>query len=315
MAVCNSTDKNHIRAVRKLVFIIAYLFDQTQGMATYLIADSGSTKTDWCLLTKGKKPKHFSTQGINPYLQSREAITNLLKKELPWDNKKYKATQLHYFGAGAANPEKQEFLREILVQHFGIKKTEVQGDMLAACRALCGSKPGVVCILGTGSASCYYDGKNIREQRPSLGYIAGDEGGGNYIGKRILQYYAYGTFDTELRMAFEMKFGNDIREIINTLYHQPNPNRYLASLVVLLKENRGHYMVENIIEDCLNDFFHTSILKHRKTWNLPLYFSGSVAYEFRDVLHNLASQYELEIGDIQRSPMDGMIRYYKKLLK
>ena len=283
-------------------------------MASYLIADSGSTKTDWCLLKKGKKPVRFSTQGINPYLQTKEAITEMLKKELPWDNDKYKADRFSYFGAGAANPEKQVFLEAILTDHFGIKKTEVAGDMVAAARALCGDKKGIVCILGTGSASCYYNGKKIKEQRPSLGYIAGDEGGGNYMGKRILQYYAYGTFDAELKAGFEMRFGNDIREIINTLYHQPNPNRYLASFVTLLKDNRGHYMVENIVEDCLNDFFHTSILKHRNSWNLPLYFSGSVAFEFRDVLQNLCAQYELEIGDVIKSPMDGLIKYYKTLL-
>lgn len=283
-------------------------------MASYLLADSGSTKTDWCLLRKGKQPVRFSTQGINPYIQTKEMITEMLKNELPWDNAKYKVDHLHYFGAGAANAEKQAILKSILKKHFGIARTEVRGDMLAACRALCGDKPGVVCILGTGSASCYYDGKKIKEQRPSLGFIAGDEGGGNYMGKRILQYYAYGTFDAELRMGFEMRFGNDIREIINKLYHQPNPNRYLASFVTLLKENRGHYMVENIIEDCLNDFFHTSILKHRHTWNMPLYFSGSIACEFHDIIKSLCGQYELEIGDVIKSPMERLIKYYKKLL-
>jgi N-acetylglucosamine kinase-like BadF-type ATPase len=282
-------------------------------MANYLIADSGSTKTDWCLITKGKKPLRFSTQGINPYLQGKEAIAEMLSKEIPWDNEKYKADKLSYFGAGAANPAKQSFLEEILKNHFKIKKTEVQGDIVAAARALCGDKKGIVCILGTGSASCFYNGKKITEQRPSLGYIAGDEGGGNYLGKRILQYYAYETFDAELRMDFEMRFGNDIRAIINKLYHEPNPNRYLASFVTLLKDNRGHYMVENIIEDCINDFFHTSILKHRNSWNLPLYFSGSVAFEFRDVVENICNQYELELGNIIKSPMDGLIKYYKSL--
>ncbi|MES2704644.1 MAG: N-acetylglucosamine kinase [Bacteroidota bacterium] len=283
-------------------------------MATYLLADSGSTKTDWCLLKKGKKPARFSTMGINPYLQSKEAIAEMLKKELPWDNSKREAEKLVYFGAGAANEEKQAFLHDILKGHFGIKKVDVQGDIVAAARALCGDKKGIVCILGTGSASCYYDGKKVKEQRPSLGYIAGDEGGGNYMGKRILQYYAYGTFDAELKEAFEMRFGNDVREIINKLYHQPNPNRYLASFVTLLKENRGHYMVENIIEDCLNDFFHTSILKHRNSWNLPLYFSGSVSYEFKDVLEHLCNQYELELGKVEKSPMPGLITYYKGML-
>jgi len=280
-------------------------------MPAYLIADSGSTKTDWCLLRKGKKPQRFSTQGINPYIQDKEIIVNILRNELPWDNAKYKVDVLHYFGAGAANPEKQAFLESILKAHFKIKKTEVRSDMLAAARALCGDDSGVVCILGTGSASCYYNGKKIVEQRPSLGYIAGDEGGGNYMGKRILQYYAYGTFDAELKMGFEMRFGNDIRQIINKLYHEPNPNRYLASFVTFLKDTRGHYMVENIIEDCLNDFFHTSILKHRNSWNLPLYFSGSISYEFRDVLDNLCHQYELEIGKVEKSPMEGLIKYYK----
>ncbi len=282
-------------------------------MASYLVADSGSTKTDWCLIRSGKKPVRFSTQGINPYLHSKETIVNVLKKELPWDRKKYKVDKLDYFGAGARNPEKQKVLESILDDHFKIKKTSVQGDMVAACRSLCGNKKGIVCILGTGSDSCYYDGKKIREQKPSLGYIAGDEGGGNYMGKRILQYYAYDTFDSQLKMDFEMRFGNDIRKIINTLYHQPHPNRYLASFVTLLKENRGHFMVENIVEDCLNDFFHTSVLKHRNSWNLPLYFSGSVSFEFKDVLENLCHQYELEIGKVEKSPMDGLIRYYTKL--
>jgi len=283
-------------------------------MPNYLVADSGSTKTDWCLLRKGKKTQRFSTQGINPYLQGKEAIAGILKNEIPWDNAKYGVDKVAYFGAGAANPEKQEFLKEIISSHFGVKDTEVQSDIMAAARALCGDNKGVVCILGTGSASCYYNGKKIKEQRPSLGYIAGDEGGGNYMGKRILQYYAYETFDTELRMAFELLFGNDIREIINKLYHQPNPNRYLASFVTLLKENRGHYMVENIVEDCINDFFHTSILKHRNSWNLPLYFSGSVAFEFKDILQNICEQYELELGEVIKSPMDGLIKYYKALL-
>ena len=283
-------------------------------MATYLVADSGSTKTDWCLMKKGKKPVHFSTQGINPYLQTKDMIAGMLKNELPWDNTKHKVDKLHYFGAGAANPEKQAFLQDILKAHFAVKNTEVAGDLVAAARALCGEKKGIVCILGTGSASCYYNGKKIMDQRPSLGYIAGDEGGGNYIGKRILQYYAYGTFDNELKIAFEMRYGSDLKQIINKLYHEPNPNRYLASFVPLLKDCRGHFMVENIIEDCLNDFFHSSILKHRHSWNMPLYFSGSVAYEFRDVLENLCSQYELEIGKVQKSPMDGLIKYYKKLV-
>ena len=172
-----------------------------------------------------------------------------------------------------------------------------------------------MCILGTGSSSCYYDGKKIKEQQPSLGYLAGDEGSGNHMGKRILQYYAYGTFDAELKTGFEMRFGNDLTAIIKKLYSEPYPNRYLAAFTPMLKDLRGHYMVENIVEDCINDFFHKSILKYRQAWKQPLHFTGSVAYMFRDVVENLCDQYELELGKIEKSPMDGLVQYYKRLLK
>jgi N-acetylglucosamine kinase-like BadF-type ATPase len=280
----------------------------------YLIVESGSTKTDWCLLRKNKKPVYHTTSGINPYLQSPESILEMLQLEMPVGHLKHAPAQICYYGAGAVSKLKQQEISTILKQHFGVTKVEVNGDMMAAARALCGDKKGIVCILGTGSASCYYDGKKIKDRQPSLGYIAGDEGSGNYLGKRILQYYTYNTFDTELRMDFEMRFGNDLEQIINKLYHEPYPNRYLASFVALLIENRGHYMVENIIEDCLNDFFQVSILKYRQSWKKPLYFTGSVAFLFSDIINSLCHQYELEPGKIEQSPMEGLVKYHKALL-
>lgn len=264
-------------------------------------------------MKKGKKPVHFKTGGINPYLQSKDDIIGILKNELEWDGKKT-PDAISYYGAGAASKVKQQEVAAVLKEFFGVKKVSVNSDLLAASRALCGDNKGIVCILGTGSNSGYYNGKDIKEQTASLGFIAGDEGSGNHMGKRVLQYYAYKTFDTELSMVFEQHFGNNIPEILSRLYHQPFPNRYLATFVQLLAENRGHFMVENIIEDCLNDFFHNHILKYRQSWNLPLYFTGSVAFEFQDVIVNLCEQYELEIGQIAKSPMDGLIKYYKEKL-
>lgn len=280
-------------------------------MSSYLVAESGSTKTDWFFYKKGKKPVFFKTPGINPYLQSSEAITTMLQKELPWDHKKHAIGKVSYYGAGAANTAQQEKLTGVLKSYFGAEKVTVQSDLLAAARALCGDEKGIVCILGTGSASCYYDGKKIKDRQPSLGYIAGDEGSGNHLGKKVLQYYTYGTFDPEMRLGFEMRFGKDIPAIVNKLYSEPYPNRYLATFVSLLKECRGHYMVENIIEDCLNDFFQHSILKYRHSWKNKLHFTGAVAHEFSDVIENLCSQYELELGKIEKSPLDGLVKYYK----
>ncbi len=283
-------------------------------MSSILIAESGSTKTDWCILKKGKKPVFFRTSGINPRLQSNDEITKLLSNELPWDKSVYDPTMVSYYGAGAGSKSKQKELKQVLQKYFHVKNIEVQSDMMAAARSLCNDKKGIVCILGTGSNACYYNGKKIQEQKPSLGYIAGDEGSGNHLGKRVLQYYAYGTFDTELRMVFEQKYGNNIDEILNRLYSDPFPNRYLSTFVQLLVDNRGHFMVENIIEDCLNDFFHHHILKYRQSWNMPLYFAGAVAFGFQDVLLNLCNQYELELGKIEASPIQGLLKYYKKML-
>lgn len=282
-------------------------------MASILLAESGSTKTDWSLVKKSGKPTSFKTQGINPYLQSDEDIATMLKNELPWNGEKT-PDEIVYYGAGAASTVQQKRLEKILKQHFGCKKVTVNSDLLAAARGLCADAPGIVCILGTGSSSCYYDGKKIKGQQPSLGYLAGDEGSGNHLGKRVLQYYAYGTFDAEVKTGFEMRFGNDLQAMITKLYADPFPNRYLSTFVPLLVDLRGHYMVENIIEDSLNDFFHHTILKYRQAWSHPLYFTGSVAYLFRDVIENLCNQYELELGVVKQSPMEGLIKFHKKQL-
>ena len=136
----------------------------------------------------------------------------------------------------------------------------------------------------------------------------------NYLVKKVLQYYAYNTFDEEIRTAFQQLYGDDIGAILRRLYSESFPNRYLAGFVTLLKENRGHYMVENIIEDGLNDFFHSHLMKYRQSWNTPLYFTGSVAFEFRDVIAGLCAQYEMELGKIEKSPLENLVRYHRKTL-
>lgn len=279
-------------------------------MASVLIAESGSTKTDWHLEGAAPKPLRAKTSGINPYLQTSFEINALLSHELKL--KKYKPDEIYFYGAGAGTTEKQNELKQILKAFFGSKKVEVKSDLMAACRGLSGKGKGVVAILGTGSNSCYYDGKTIKASMPSLGYVAGDEGSGNYMGKRVLRYYAYNTFDEELKSAFEQLFGNDIPAIINNIYKKPFANRYLASFTQLLVENRGHYMVENIIEDSLSEFFHHHILKYRESWKCPIHFTGSVAYEFRDVIKDICLQNELSLGKIERSPLKGLIEFHKQ---
>lgn len=284
-------------------------------MSSILLAESGSTKTDWCLIHEDGSVVHVQTNGINPHLQTQDEIALLLERELAEEHNIYRPDAVYYYGAGAFNPVKRKEMAATLSSFFRTEEVGVECDLLGAARSLCGNKKGIVCILGTGSNSCYYNGETIEERQVSLGYIAGDEGSGNHMGKRVLQYYAYRTFDEELTLSFEQLFGNDIGAIIGKLYREPFPNRYLATFVKLLKSNRGHFMVENIIEDCLHDFFHSQLLKYRQSWNLPIYFTGSVAYEFSDVIQALCGQYELEFGAIVKSPLEGLTKYHINLLK
>jgi len=146
---------------------------------------------------------------------------------------------------------------------------------------------------------------------PGLGYILGDEGSGAYLGKKVIQHYLYKTFDEELETRFVKSFNTSSVEILESVYMKPLANRYLASFAVFLAENRGHYMIENILEDSFNEFFFNHLYKYRETWSLPIHFTGSVAYGFSDVLKELCGTYELELGMVLKKPMDGLIKYHR----
>jgi glucosamine kinase len=276
-----------------------------------LIADSGSTKCEWCLLVNGKK-KTIDTQGISPYFLNQQQIVELLQKELLPKLKNAVIEEVYYYGTGLANKNNVQIVKAALKAVFPKTKIEVHHDLLAAARALCGNSKGVACILGTGSNSCYYDGKKIAKNSPGLGYVLGDEGSGAYLGKKVLQHYLYKTFDEELMARFEKRFNTNEIEILESVYKKPLPNRYLASFAIFLVENRGHFMIDNIIEDSLNDFFFTHLNKYRESWVLPIHFVGSIAYGFKDVIKEICHMYELELGTILKKPMDGLIKYHRK---
>lgn len=274
-----------------------------------LIADSGATKAEWTLIDE-KKNKTILTQGISPYFLNREQIRELLLKELKPKMKNVRVDEVFFYGTGCANPDNAKLVKNALKDVFPESKVDVNHDLLAAARALCGHSRGIACILGTGSNSCYYNGKKIVQNSPGLGYVLGDEGSGAYMGKRVLQYYLYNTFDDELKGRFDLKYLTNSSEILENVYKNPLPNRYLAGFVMFLAENRGHYMIENIIEDCLNDFFFTHLCRYKESKALPVNFVGSVAYGFRDVLQELCNSYEFKLGKVLKKPMSGLIEYH-----
>src|SRR5579875_2004793 len=277
-----------------------------------LIADSGATKAEWCLVNNGKKKKIF-TQGISPYFLNINEIAELVQKELVSKTKNIFIENIYYYGTGCASPDNARIVKKALLQVFPDAHVNVNTDLMAAARAVCGHEKGIACILGTGSNSCYYNGKNIVKNSPGLGYVLGDEGSGAYLGKKVLQYYLYNTFDEDLRARFDAQYVTTPVEILENVYKQPMPNRYLATFALFLAGNRGHYMIENIIEDGLNDFFFNHLCKYREVWKLPVNFVGSVAYGFKDVLQTLCHSYEFELGKVLKNPMQGLVEYHSKV--
>jgi N-acetylglucosamine kinase-like BadF-type ATPase len=276
-----------------------------------LIADSGSTKTEWCLLKKDK-PILFTTQGMSPYFVNAGQAEQIIRNEVLPFLKKSVINEIYFYGTGCKNPANIKMFRKVFNNIFLKAKVFVDNDLSGAARALCGKEKGIACILGTGSNSCYYNGKHIAKNSPGLGYVLGDEGSGAYLGKKVIQHYLYNIFDDELRAKFDTKFITTDSEILESVYKKPLPNRYLASFANFLAENRGHYMIENIIEDGINDFFYTHIISLQESEKLPVHFTGGVAFGFKDVVQQLCKNYGLQKGTILRSPMEGLIRYHQK---
>jgi glucosamine kinase len=278
-------------------------------MSVTLIADSGATKCEWCLLDNGKKKKIITT-GISPYFLNAAQIEQLLIKQLAPKLKDAIINEVHFYGTGLSNQNNVLILKTVLKKIFKKAKISIETDLIAAARALCGKEKGIACILGTGSNSCFYNGRKLIKNSPGIGFILGDEGSGSYLGKKVIQYYLYQTFDEELMTSFEKRFLTSPIEILENVYKKPMANRYLASFAIFLAENRGHYMIENIIEDGLNDFFFTHIYKYKESWTHPINFIGSIAYGFKDVLQELCDTYELELGKVMKAPMKGLIEYH-----
>jgi glucosamine kinase len=218
---------------------------------------------------------------------------------------------VYFYGTGLSNPSNVQALKKALKKVFHKASLDIQTDLMAIARAACMDQKGVACILGTGSNAGFYNGKKIIKNSPGLGYVLGDEGSGTYLGKKVLQYYLYKTFDDELMARFEKDFNTNKNEILESVYKKTMANRYLANFTKFLVDNRGNYMIENIIEDGFNDFFYNHLCKFGESWTQPINFVGSVAFGFRDILKDLCNAYELKLGKVLKKPMTGLINFHK----
>lgn len=278
-----------------------------------LIADSGSSKTDWRLVASDASIQQVKTIGFNPYYQDSTSIADELRGQL-LPKVHESITQIYYYGTGITNLEKSQVLIDAFKNVFpDCDSIHVHNDMLGAARALAGHHSGIVCILGTGSNSCFYDGEQIAHQVPPLGFWLGDEGSGGHLGRQLVLAYLHKDLPMDLRDKFEKRYGaKDRLEILDNAYHKPFPNRYFASFSKFLFDNRQHPFVYRLLFDAFADFFEKYLLKYPEVNQYKIHFTGSVAFYYSDILRQVAASKECTIGIIAETPIAGLTLYHQQ---
>lgn len=272
-----------------------------------LIADSGSTKTDWCVLDGGNVVCRVAGHGINPFQQSYEEIKRIVKDELvcrlgPADA----ISEIEFYGAGCRD-DKIQIMDDILSRAFvKADRVEVCSDMVGAARALFGNSEGLACILGTGANSCLYDGRSVVANVPPLGYILGDEGSGAVLGKLFVNAMYKGGLSEQLRDKFLSESGLTLTEIINKVYREPLANRFLASMSVFIHKNLDDEALRNLVIDNFRNFFRRNVCQYKRN-DLPVGAVGSIAFYYHEQLECAAKLEGYELVKVVKSPMDGLI--------
>lgn len=274
-----------------------------------LIAESGSTKTDWRAVDKTGKIEQFITLGFNPFFQTSETIAAEIKTNLlPKLNQAI--TEVHFYGAGCSSESMCAIVTAALKSCFSNAQVYVEHDMLAAARGLCGHEKGIAAIMGTGSNSCVFDGKEITGYVTNLGYLLGDEGSGAYMGKRLVADYLIGSMPEKLADDFRNKFGLDKEKILEAVYRQPMPSRFLASFGKYIFQRLDEPYMMNLVRQSFVDFFDRNICKYPEHKTVPVHFTGSIAFYFSKILRDVAAEKNVTVGRIVETPAAALVLYH-----
>ncbi len=276
-----------------------------------LIADCGSTKIDWCLLNGSEKIAQIFTTGMNALLMTQEEMTECIAKELMPHINNYEVDEIYYYGAGIISDEiKGHVVNALKINIPRAGKIEVESDLLAAARALCGHNPGVACILGTGSNSCYYNGEKIVDNVSPLGYILGDEGSGAVLGKLLVGDVLKHQLPEHLCEQFLKEYELDRNTIIDRVYRKPAANRFLAQFSPFLIKHIEEPSIHNLVFQAFVNFFVRNVASYANYKELPCNFVGSVAYHHKSTLQEAAQSLGISIGKIIQAPLEGLIKFH-----
>lgn len=277
-----------------------------------LIADSGSTKTDWAVVDDGRMVASMATQGINPFHQDSDIIGTVIETELLPKMGDIYPEEIYFYGSGCRE-DKVEMMCSILGRAFPhCARIEAQGDLLAAARAVCGANEGIACIMGTGANSCLYDGNRVVENTPPLGYILGDEGSGAVLGKLFVNALFKGQLPESLKDEWLAETGLSLNIIINKVYREPLANRFLASTSKFIRQHLEVKQLEEMVVDNFREHFRRNVNRYGRK-DLPVGAIGSVAYYYREQLEKAAMAEGYSLGKVMRSPMDGLMRYHSSM--
>lgn len=278
-----------------------------------LIADGGSTKVDWIAINSSKEEVfRVKTLGLNPAVVKEEELRNRIVHMFQLMNIKDNVSEIHFYGAGCGTPKPVEILRQVLESIFINATIFIDEDVLAAVYASTKKEPGLVCILGTGSNSCYFDGEKVVSKVPSLGYTIMDEASGNYFGKLLIRDYYYKKMPKRIALKFEEQYNLDADFIKMNLYRETNPNMYLASFAKFMFEFKDDKYIKKTIKKGFQEFFKYRILPYKKSPETPIYFIGSIAFFFRDILEKVAKKNNHKITDVIQRPIDNLLAYHRE---
>jgi len=278
-----------------------------------LIADSGSTKAEWIILPDQGNSETVFTSGINPFYQDSGQIALQLSHEFTSVHKKFEA--IYFYGAGCINHDKEEIVKAALLQVFETPRIFAGSDLLAAAHSLCQDQPGIVCILGTGSNSCYYNGSEIIDHISPLGFILGDEGSGAVLGKKLISDILKNQLPQWLIHDFFENYPTTAAEIMENVYKQPYPSRYLANFTRFLFKYIDVPEIEDIVITGFRDFVTRNLMQYAQVNFAPVNFTGSIAFHFEPQLRKVFEEQNLLPGKITQAPMGGLINYHQKKIR
>lgn len=276
-------------------------------MTKILIADSGSTKTEWTLINNNQTHT-FKSAGINPFYAEKKEIVATIKSAAipPLDP----ADKIYFYGAGCINSEKCSFVSSAINEVFPCEVIFVATDLLGAARSLCQNTPGIACILGTGSNSCFYDGKDIVTNVSPLGFILGDEGSGAVLGKKLIADILKKQLPSHIIQLFFDSYKTTSAEILEAVYKKPFPNRYLAQFTRFISLNITFSELETIVLQSFAEFVSRNVMQYKEAKATQIHFTGSIAYVFREQLAKTMREFDLNLGKIVQNPMEGLSTYH-----